>query len=50
MLDFMQITLFCFGYCLLKHKMTVCSENLGGPWPPRPPGYAYDFNMKFVKP
>jgi len=28
MLDFMQITLFCFGYRLLKHKMTICSENL----------------------
>jgi len=30
MLDFRQITLICFGYCLLKHKMTICSKNLEG--------------------
>ena len=41
MLHFRQMTLFCFGHRLLKHKMTTCSENLVG-WPPRPPpGYAY---------
>jgi len=33
MLDFRQITLFCFGYQLLKHKMTICSENVGGHGP-----------------
>jgi len=30
MLDFRQITLFCFGYLLLKHKMTIFSENFRG--------------------
>jgi len=29
MLDFRQITPFCFGYRLLKHTMAICSENLG---------------------
>ena len=38
MLDFRQITLFCFGNRLLKHKMTKCSENFGGH---APPGYGY---------
>jgi len=33
MLDFRQKTLFCFGYRLLKHKMTICSENFWGAWP-----------------
>ena len=29
MLEFRQIKLFCFGNRLLKHKMAICSENLG---------------------
>ena len=36
MLDFRQIALLCFGYSLLKHKMTICSENLGGRGPVGP--------------
>ena len=32
-LDFRQMTLFCFGNLLLKHKITICSENLGGHGP-----------------
>jgi len=32
--DFRRITLFYLGYCLSRHKMTICSENLGGPWSP----------------
>ena len=30
MFDFRRITLFCLGYRLSKHKMTICSKNLGG--------------------
>jgi len=33
-------TLFCLGYRLSKHKMTMCSKNLGAR-PLWPPGYAY---------
>ena len=33
MFDFRRITLFCLEKCLSKHKMTIFSENLGGPWP-----------------
>ena len=40
MLDFRQITLFCFGNRLLKQKITLFSENWGA-WPPRLPGHAY---------
>jgi len=36
MLDFRQITLFCFGYRLLVQRMTIFSKNLGA-WPPSPP-------------
>jgi len=25
---------FCLGYRLSKHRMTICSENLGVAWPP----------------
>jgi len=31
--DFKRIKLFCLGKRLSKHKMTVCSKNLGGAWP-----------------
>jgi len=43
MFDFRQITLFCLEKRASKHKMTIFSKNLGGPWlfwPP--PGYAYE--------
>jgi len=33
MFDFTQKTLFCFEYRLLKHKMTIRSENYGGHGP-----------------
>jgi len=29
MFDFRRITLFCFGYRLSKHKMTICPEKWG---------------------
>jgi len=35
--DFRRITLYCFRYCLSKHKKTICSKTLWGPWSPRPP-------------
>jgi len=42
MFDIRRITWFCFEKRLSKHKMTICSKNLGGPWPLwPPPGYAY---------
>jgi len=46
MLDFRQITLFCFGYRLLKHKMTICSEYLGGHGPLGPLGYSYVWGLR----
>ena len=30
MFDFRRATVFCLRYCLLKHKMTRYSKNLGG--------------------
>ena len=36
MLDFRQITLFCLGYRLAKHNMTIRSENLGSSRPLQP--------------
>jgi len=30
MFDFRRITLFCVEKRLSKHKMTICSKNLGG--------------------
>ena len=33
MFDFRRITLFCSEKHLSKHKMTICSENLGGHGP-----------------
>ena len=42
MFDFRRISLFCMEKRLSKHKMTIFSKNLGGPWPLLlPPGYAY---------
>jgi len=42
MLDFRRIALFCLEKRLSKHKMTIFSKNLGGPWPLLPPpGYVY---------
>jgi len=35
--DFWRITPFCMGYRLSKHKTTICSENLVGTCPFRPP-------------
>jgi len=35
--DFRRITLFCLEKRLSKHKMTIFSKNLGGPWPLWPP-------------
>ena len=32
MFDFRRTTLFCLGYRLSRHKMTICSKDLGGPW------------------
>jgi len=32
-LDFRQITLFCLGYRLSRHKMTISSKNLGSRGP-----------------
>jgi len=42
MFDFMRITLYCLGYCLSKHKKTICSKNFLGAWPLCSPGYAYE--------
>jgi len=36
MVDFRRITLLCLGHRFSKHKMTICSKNLGG-WAPRLP-------------
>jgi len=33
MSDFRRITLFCLEKRLSKHKMTICSKNVGGTWP-----------------
>jgi len=41
MFDFRRITLFCLGYRLSNHKMTICSENLERHGPLAPLGYAY---------
>jgi len=41
MFDLGRITLFCLGYRLAKHKMTIVLKIGGGPWPCRSPGYAY---------
>ena len=30
MFDFKRITLFCFQKRLSKHKLAICSKNLGG--------------------
>jgi len=49
MFDFRQITLFCLEKRLLKHKMTLFSKTLGGPWPLCPPGYAYDLKLQTYK-
>jgi len=35
--EFRRITLFCLEKRLSKHKMAICSKNLGVPWPLRPP-------------
>jgi len=43
MLDFRQITLFCWENRLSKHKMPKCSETWGH-GPVGPPGYAYPVN------
>ena len=41
-LDFRLATVFCMGYRLSKHKMTIYSKTLGGGHGPvGPPGYAY---------
>jgi len=41
MLDFRQITLFCLGYHLSKHKKWLYVLKIwGGPW--RPLGYTYE--------
>ena len=43
MFDFRQKALFCLGYRLSKHKMTINSKNFGGHGPFGPPlGHAYD--------
>jgi len=44
MFDFRRITLFCLEKRLLKHKMTIFSQNLRGHGPFAPPGYDYGFN------
>jgi len=41
MFDFRQATVFCFRYCLLKHKMTRYSKNLEVRGPLAFLGYAY---------
>ena len=46
MLNFRQITLFCLGYHLSKHKMTIYAKNLGGMAPRTTPGYAYDLSTR----
>jgi len=38
MIDFRRITLFCLGYRLSNHKITVFSRNLGGHGLLGPPG------------
>jgi len=37
MFDFRRITLFYLEKRLSKHKITIYSKNLGGPWPLWPP-------------
>ena len=37
MLDFRRITLFCLEKHFSKHKMTIFSKNLRGPWALWPP-------------
>ena len=39
MFDFRRITLFCLEKRLSKHKVTVCSGNLGGAMVPLPPSW-----------
>jgi len=29
----------CLGRRFSKHKITRYAKNLGGPWPPKPPGW-----------
>ena len=41
MFDFRRTTLFCLEKRLSKHKMTICSKNLGGVAPLPTPVYAY---------
>jgi len=48
--DFRRITLFCLKKRLSKHKMTMFSKNLRGPWPFGPPGYAYVHNVNRARP
>jgi len=49
MLDFRQMTLFCLGYRLSKHKKTICSKNLGGHCPLGPSGWdANSFEIIFA--
>jgi len=38
MFDFRRKTLFCLGYRLSKHKMTIYSKNSEGMAPLGPPG------------
>jgi len=43
MVGFRRITLFCLGYRLSKHKMTIRFKNFfGGHCPVGPPGYSYE--------
>jgi len=39
--DFRRTIIVCFGYRLLKHKMTRYAKNLGGHGSLGRPGYAY---------
>jgi len=45
MFDFKRATVFCLGYRLSKHKITICSKHFGGHDPLGPPGYAYGLDM-----
>jgi len=48
MLDFRQITLFCFGYRLFKHKMIICFENFGAAIAPEAPWLRCLLGLAFI--
>jgi len=47
MFDFRRMALFCLGYRLSKHKMTIYAKNFGWAWPLGPRGYTYAGKASF---